>query len=95
MRSDAAPEADDRLSVLLGRSRASVMRQLATPRTTTALATVLGLAPSTISEHLALLVSSAAARRFRRANKVYYELSDAGRALVRDFCEPASRSLSG
>jgi len=84
---DGDPEAGpDRLSVLLGRSRASVMRHLATPRTTTALADMLGLAPSTISEHLALLVSSAAALRFRRANKVYYQLSDAGRGLLRDFC---------
>lgn len=88
MQLDGGPEADhDRLSVLLGRSRASVIRHLATPRTTTTLADMLGLAPSTVSEHLALLVSSAAALRFRRANKVYYQLSDAGRGLLRDFCD--------
>ena len=50
---DGAGAEQDRLAILLGRGRASVLRALTTPATTTGLATTLGLAASTVSEHLA------------------------------------------
>lgn len=76
---------DDRLALLMGRSRAAVARCLATPSTTTAIAELLDLAPSTVSEHLAVLTAARAVVRRRRANKVYYRLTDIGRNLLREF----------
>jgi DNA-binding transcriptional ArsR family regulator len=62
-----------------------VLRALGTPRTTTGLAQALGLAPSTVSEHLAVLVSCRIANRRRRANRVFYGLSAQGVRLLRSF----------
>lgn len=76
---------NDRLGQLLGKTRSTVLRSLETPRTTTALAGELGLAPSTVSEHLGVLVSCRMAVRVRRANRVYYGLSDAALSLLRSF----------
>ncbi|MFG1838772.1 winged helix-turn-helix domain-containing protein [Micromonospora sp. NPDC049175] len=72
----------DHVVQLLGRTRATLMRALSMPRTTTALATELRLAPSTISEHLSVLVSCRIAIRTRRANRVYYGLTDIGSTLL-------------
>ncbi|MFI1996432.1 winged helix-turn-helix domain-containing protein [Actinoplanes sp. NPDC020271] len=74
--------ASDHVVQLLGRTRAAVMRALSMPRTTTALASELRLAPSTISEHLSVLVACRIALRTRRANRVYYGLTENGLALL-------------
>lgn len=79
----APPVADDRLAILVGRGRSSVLRTLATPATTSALATTLGLAPSTVSEHLAGLVAAGVVHRRRAGRRVLYGLEPAGLALVR------------
>lgn len=84
MRLDGLPSRQaDRLALLLGKTRTSVLRLLATPATTTELAESLGLAASTVSEHLTLLVSSGVISRRRRGNRVYYALSEQGVELLR------------
>ncbi|XVU26912.1 ArsR/SmtB family transcription factor [Actinoplanes sp. CA-054009] len=76
------PLPDDQLAVLLGRGRASVLRALVVPASTTTLATALGLAPSTVSEHLSNLLSAGVVHRRRAGRRVLYELEPAGVALV-------------
>ncbi|WP_433301853.1 ArsR/SmtB family transcription factor [Actinoplanes sp. CA-030573] len=77
-----APVADDRLAILVGRGRAAVLRALVTPATTTSLATALGLAPSTVSEHLTSLLAAGVIHRRRAGRRVLYGLEPAGTALV-------------
>ncbi|HEX5203559.1 ArsR/SmtB family transcription factor [Paractinoplanes rhizophilus] len=80
--SSAPPVAEDRLSILVGRGRAAVLRALQTPATTTGLAAALGLAPSTISEHLTGLQAAGVVHRRRAGRRVLYGLEPAGTALV-------------
>lgn len=78
-----APRAvDDRLAILVGKGRATVLRALVTPATTTGLAATLGLAPSTISEHLTGLQAAGVVHRRRAGRRVLYGLEPAGTALV-------------
>ncbi|WP_091197064.1 ArsR family transcriptional regulator [Micromonospora narathiwatensis] len=72
----------DRLAVLVGRGRAQVLRALARPATTAGLAATLGLAPSTVSEHLATLLTAGVVHRRRVGRRVLYGLEPAGLALV-------------
>ncbi|MEW2382886.1 helix-turn-helix domain-containing protein [Micromonospora sp. NPDC047707] len=72
----------DRLAVLVGRGRAAVLRALTRPATTAGLAATLGLAPSTVSEHLAALLAAGVVHRRRVGRRVLYGLEPAGRALV-------------
>ncbi|MBK3568487.1 helix-turn-helix transcriptional regulator [Streptomyces sp. MBT62] len=80
-RSDV-PSRGDRLEILLGRSRAGVVRGLVAPTTTSALAATLGLAPSTVSEHLTSLVAAGLVQRRRAGMRVLYELDGSGAALL-------------
>jgi DNA-binding transcriptional ArsR family regulator len=57
-------------------------RALTTPATTTGLATALGLAPSTVSEHLSALQAAGVVHRRRAGRRVLYGLEPAGTALV-------------
>ncbi|WP_432151428.1 helix-turn-helix domain-containing protein [Streptomyces sp. bgisy029] len=75
-------ETGDRLGLLLGRGRASVLRQLGGPLTTAGLADRLGLAPSTVSEHLSVLADAGVVTRHRVGRSVYYQLTDTGRSLL-------------
>jgi DNA-binding transcriptional ArsR family regulator len=75
-------QADDRLALLLGRGRAQVFRALESPQTTTSLAIALGLAKSTVSQHLTVLTDSGIAWKQRVGGRVFYELDDDGRALL-------------
>ncbi|MFE7598601.1 ArsR family transcriptional regulator [Streptomyces sp. NPDC057494] len=77
------PARGDRLEILLGRSRAGVVRGLVAPTTTSDLAAALGLAPSTVSEHLTALVAAGVVRRRREGVRVLYELDGPGVALLR------------
>jgi DNA-binding transcriptional ArsR family regulator len=72
----------DRLEILLGRSRAAVMRAVIVPSTTSALAAELGLAASTVSEHLAVLVAAGVVKRRRVGIRVLYELDQVGMPLL-------------
>ncbi|MDI6102287.1 winged helix-turn-helix domain-containing protein [Actinoplanes sp. NEAU-A12] len=77
-----APQLGDRLSIVLGRGRAAVMRNLVSPITTTALASAVGLAASTVSEHLSVLFAAGLVRRRRAGSRVLYELEKSGRVLL-------------
>ena len=81
---DPAPAATetDRLAILVGRGRATVLRALTRPATTAGLAVTLGLAPSTVSEHLTALVTAGVVNRRRAGRRVLYGLEPAGVALV-------------
>ncbi|MEV4556218.1 winged helix-turn-helix domain-containing protein [Kitasatospora sp. NPDC049285] len=76
------PAYGDRLEILLGRSRAGVVRGLVAPTTTSTLAAVLGLATSTVSEHLTSLVAAGLVQRRRAGVRVLYELGGSGMALL-------------
>jgi DNA-binding transcriptional ArsR family regulator len=76
-----APDTD-RLAILVGRGRATVLRALSRPASTAGLAAALGLAPSTISEHLAALLAAGVVNRRRVGRRVLYGLEPAGQALV-------------
>ncbi|MFF5488105.1 ArsR/SmtB family transcription factor [Streptomyces virginiae] len=71
----------DRMTLLLGQGRASVVRELSDPITTTELAERLGMAASTVSQHLSVLVSADAVQRCRVGTRVLYQLSGWGKAL--------------
>lgn len=72
----------DRLAVLVGPTRATLLRALSRPTTTTGLAHELGLAPSTVSEQLAGLLAAGVVQRRRSGRSVLYELEPAGVALL-------------
>jgi len=91
----AAADPADRLSILLGRGRATVLRALRTPATTTGLAAALGLAPSTVSEHLSALQAAGVVHRRRAGRRVLYGLEPAGTALVTLLDSGAAEFVSG
>lgn len=74
--------AEDRLALLLGRGRAQVVRALRVPQTTTAVADSLGLAKSTVSQHLTNLTDSGIVWKQRMGGRVFYQLDHDGRALL-------------
>lgn len=77
------PEPDDpRLDLLLGAGRATVMRALVQPATTTELAQRLSYAPSTVSAHLDVLARAGLVDRHRVRRSVFYGLNETGRSLV-------------
>ncbi|PBC61360.1 transcriptional regulator [Streptomyces sp. Tue6028] len=77
--SDRAP---DPLVRLLGRGRAAVLTALAEPATTTVLARRLGLAPSSVSAHLATLRDAGLLTSRRYGHQVLYEHTPLGLALA-------------
>jgi DNA-binding transcriptional ArsR family regulator len=81
----AAPEpegGDGRLDLLLGAGRATVLRALEQPATTTELARRLSYAPSTVSAHLDVLSRAGLIDRHRVRRSVFYGLNATGRSLV-------------
>ncbi|MFF0477942.1 ArsR/SmtB family transcription factor [Streptomyces sp. NPDC004284] len=82
LREPGEPVAEDRLGLMLGRGRAAVLRELGGPLTTAGLADRLGLAPSTVSEHLSVLSEAGVVTRHRVGRSVYYQLTDTGRSLL-------------
>jgi DNA-binding transcriptional ArsR family regulator len=77
-----AAEGDDPLELLLGRSRAAVLLGLERPASTSALALRLGLSPSTVSGHLAVLDRAGVVSRRRAGRAVLYALTETGESLV-------------
>jgi DNA-binding transcriptional ArsR family regulator len=75
-------DGDVPLEVLLGRGRAAVLLELAEPASTTALALRLGVSPSTVSEHLAVLLRAGVVARRRAGRLVLYTLTPRGDRLV-------------
>ena len=70
------------LGRLLGRTRASLLESLAEPASTHTLARRHGLAPSTVSEHLAILHEAGLITRGRHRHEVMYEQTPLGGALA-------------
>ena len=77
-----AAELDDRLDLLLGHGRATVLRALDRPATTTELARRLSYAPSTVSAHLDVLSRAGLVDRHRVRRSVFYGLNETGTSLV-------------
>jgi hypothetical protein len=75
------------LEAALGAGRASVLRGLPVPRTTTELARQLGLSPSAVSAHLSRLKAAELIEPHRNGKRVYYRLSSAGESLLGIFGE--------
>jgi DNA-binding transcriptional ArsR family regulator len=67
---------------LLGRGRALVLRHAGAAITTTELSRRLGLAPSTVSHHLAVLHHAGLVSRTRDGREVHYCRTDAGERLL-------------
>lgn len=77
-----AGEGRDPLVVLTGRTRARLLRALLAPASTAELATALGLAPSTVSEHLGRLDDAGLVVSERHGRIVSYALAARGRKLL-------------
>jgi DNA-binding transcriptional ArsR family regulator len=77
----------DALAAALGLGRASVLKGLSIPRTTTELARQLGLSPGTTSEHLSRLRKAGLVEPQRSSRSVFYRLSREGEQLLRLFGE--------
>jgi DNA-binding transcriptional ArsR family regulator len=78
----SSPARGDRLSMLVGHGRAKVIRAMTMPQTVSTAAAALGMAPSTVSEHLSTLLAAGVLRRQRSGRRVIYELDHTGEALL-------------
>jgi len=91
----------DALEKLLGRTRASLLVAVDSPRSTTELAGTLGLTPGGVSQHLTILRDAGLVRGRRVARTVLYLRSPHGDTLVRaatsatDGAPPELRQSSG
>jgi DNA-binding transcriptional ArsR family regulator len=74
---------EDRLAALIGSVRARILSFPTWPTTTTRLAQRLGLAQSTVSDHIRALRAAGLIESTRRRNEVFHSLTDRGR-LFRD-----------
>lgn len=77
-----APPRDDALGPLLGAGRASVLRALAAPATTSHLVAQLGLSLGTVGGHLAVLHAAGLVSRTRTGRSVTYAATDLGLHLL-------------
>ena len=80
--SQTPPCVSDALNLLLGQARAEVLLSLDTPSSTLELARRLGLASSSVSEHLGLLRRTGLIESRRQGRAVYYRLSPTGCGLL-------------
>ncbi|GAB3147716.1 DUF5937 family protein [Micromonospora sonneratiae] len=74
------PAAD--LAPVIGQARATLLVELTTPSTTTALARRTGLTPSGVSAHLSRLVTAGLVTRQRAGRLVFYVRTPRGNALL-------------
>ncbi|MFF1720806.1 ArsR/SmtB family transcription factor [Streptomyces sviceus] len=79
---DGVPRPSEALARLLGRQRAAVLAGLGDPASTTDLARRHGLAPSTVSAHLAVLREAGLLRSRRQGHRVLYGRTALGDAVV-------------
>jgi DNA-binding transcriptional ArsR family regulator len=90
----AASGEAEAVELLLGEPRARLLVALRSPATTTALARRLGVTPSAVSQHLAVLHRGRLVDRQRSGRTVLYQASELGLALLGDAGEEeASRAL--
>ncbi|MEZ7132769.1 DUF5937 family protein [Nonomuraea sp. AD125B] len=78
----APPRADAGLALLIGRSRARILAELAEPATTTQLAALLGQSPGTTGEHIAALRRTGLIAGARVGRGVLYTRTPLGDALI-------------
>jgi DNA-binding transcriptional ArsR family regulator len=78
---------DEALRAVLGAGRASVLKNLVVPSTTTELARSLAGSPGTVSQHLARLRGAGLVEPHRRGRRDYYRLSLCGEQLLDLFGE--------
>jgi DNA-binding transcriptional ArsR family regulator len=78
-----APSPPQALERLVGRTRATLLNALDSPRTTTELAGELGLSPGGVSQHLTVLRDAGLVHGRRVARSVLYLRSAQGSALVK------------
>ena len=78
----------DALARLLGRTRAALLESLAEPASTHTLALRHGLAPSTVSEHLAALRGARLITRRRHRHDVLYQQTSLGTELANGERQP-------
>jgi len=95
----ASPEATTgdttAVELLLGAPRARLLEALCSPATTTALARRLGVTPSAVSQHLAVLHRGGLVDRHRSGRTVLYQTSELGLALLDQApLKPGLRSSS-
>jgi DNA-binding transcriptional ArsR family regulator len=81
------PQTGEPLRAALGRGRASVLKSLVVPSTTTELARVLGTSPGSVSQHLSRLRRAGLVEPHRVGRRVYYRLSSSGESLLGVFGE--------
>jgi DNA-binding transcriptional ArsR family regulator len=79
----APPPPDADLSLLIGRSRARILAELAEPATTTQLAALLGQSVGTIGEHVAALRRTGLITGTRTGRGVLYARTPLGDALIK------------
>ena len=70
------------LASLIGRSRAAILEHLVVPRSTTWLAEALGLAPATVSAHLAVMSASGLLCSRKSGRQVLYRRTQVGDVLL-------------
>lgn len=80
--SPSTPTPPDALARLLGPNRAALLHALDEPASTTALAHRLGLAPSSVSAHLAVLRAAGLLGSHRLGREVHYARTPLGDSLV-------------
>jgi DNA-binding transcriptional ArsR family regulator len=85
------------VELLLGAPRARLLGALCSPATTTALARRLGVTPSAVSQHLAVLHRGGLVDRHRSGRTVLYQTSELGlalldQALLREGLKPGLKS---
>lgn len=80
-------EPGEALEAALGPGRASVLKGLLVPRTTTEMARQTGTSPGTVSEHLSRLKRAGLVEPHRRGRGVLYRLSHEGESLLKLFGE--------
>jgi len=83
----------DALARLLGQARARLLESLAEPASTHTLARRHGLAPSTVSEHLAALYHARLVTRRRHRHAVLYQHSPLGAELASEHTPGANASM--
>lgn len=85
--SSAPPATTKAFQMLLGPSRARLLKRLITPCATSDLARILGITPGAVSQQLAQLEKTGVVESSRKGHRVYYRLSPVGEALLRLFNE--------
>ncbi len=86
----AQPDRRNALAALLGRSRASMLIELAVPASTTQLAARLGQSLATTSWHLSVLTKGGLITRSRAGRVVWYQQTPLGTSLVEINSQPLS-----